>query len=430
MASCTEWKTKKSGQRYCRIHVSRGTDVTSYTEIFEWPTKADGSPVAKTTADSALKKRMTALELLDKSTLLTKSERKARQKAEDEEAERQAKIAAAKIITLRQYGERVFLPAKQVTCAKKTKLYYENALKHLNKAYGDVPITAISSAQLTSFFLDMQKSSLSHNTILGIYVTANQLFKMAVDDDTLDRNPMDKVKRPKQKKDDVQHTNPLRYSEEEVKTIKKCLEKEPLKWQALVLVLLGTGMRRGEVCALRWDRIDFQNNEITVDGNLVYVPNDEQKVSYQKPKTAAGNRVVPMTKEVRSILEEYKAEQVAAVAKRAKRLEKDHKPLELKKIAIPEYVFTEKGTNAPMHPDSPNRYFSRFSKAYGISDFHPHKLRHTAISIMLDNGCPPHIVAKIVGHSDTNVLYKTYAHADKEGMRSAIDILERATIVS
>lgn len=422
MASCSEWKTKKSGQKYCRIFVSRGVNMPKYSEVFDWPVKADGSPVSARSAETKLKSRMSELDGLDKSALLTASKKREL----EAEAERQAKIEASKIKTFKQYGEQVFMPAKQITCAEKTRQYYQYALDHhLYPAFGDTPLPEIAAAQLKAFFLEKQKSGLSHSTLTGIYVTCNQLMEMAELDETIPYNILNKVPRPRQKKDDAKRSEPPRFTEEEVKRIKECLKQEPLKWQALVLILLGTGMRRGEVCALTWDKIDFDNMTIKVDGNMIYIP--DKGVMSGKPKTKAGNRDVPMSVEIANVLKLYRAEQAATVAKRTARLEKDHKPLDFKKIKLPDYLFTVKGGSDPILPDSVNRYFSRFSEAYGFEDFHPHKLRHTAASIMIENGVPVAVVAAILGHEDASVTHKIYTHASEAGMRAGIDALAKAT---
>lgn len=423
MASFSKWQMGKNGKQFCRILVSRGYGVTPYSCRFDWPEKKDGSPVAKTTAEAARDKRALEFEGECKAGLILTREEK---KAQEEEAARLAAIEAAKIKTFRQYSEQIFMPAKKITCAEKSRRYYQDMLNyHLLPVFGDMPLQEISSAQLGRLFLEKQASGLSHSTVNGIYVTASQLFKMAFYDDTIERNPLDKVQRPRQKKDDKRRADPERFTQEEVKNIKKCLENEPMKWQAFVHVLLATGMRRGEVCALTWDNVDLDNMLITVDGSLGYTP--DKGIYREKPKTEAGIRTIPMTGELAGILRAYQAEQEDSVKKRTKRLMKDKKPLDFKKTALPEYLFTAKGSRDPIHPDAVNRYFQRFSKAYGIEDFHPHKLRHTAISIMLDNGAPVLIVAAIAGHDDPNVTLNTYAHASAEGMKAAINTLANVT---
>ena len=420
MASCSkEVMTTKDGRRYWKISVSRGYGKSPYTTRFYWPTKKDGSPVAKSSAESARDKFMVEFESQCKDgAILNREERKAKEAAERAEA--------AKIKTFKQYGEQVFMPAKKDECAEKTRKYYQNALEnHLYPVFGDTLLTEITPAQLSAFFMSKQASSLSHSTVLGVYVTANQLFEMASMEDAIERNPLDKVKRPRQRKDDKKQSDPPRFTQAEVKQIKQHLSKEPLKWQAFIQILLGTGMRRGEVCALTWDKVDFDSMEIKVDGSLGYTP--ERGIYRDSPKTEAGRRIVPMSAELADVLRRYKAEQVSSVARRTARLEKDHKPLDFKKIALPNYLFTVKGGSDPIYPDTVNRYFSRFSKEYGIEDFHPHKLRHTAISIMLENGIPVVVVAAIAGHEDASVTHKVYAHASTDGMRAAIDTLANAT---
>ena len=81
---------------------------------------------------------------------------------------------------------------------------------------------------------------------------------------------MDKVERPEPRKDEVKAEEPAAYTADEVKKIMACLDKEPLKWQALVHVLIDTGIRRGECCALKWSCIDFTTGAITIAGNLCY----------------------------------------------------------------------------------------------------------------------------------------------------------------
>ena len=72
-----------------------------------------------------------------------------------------------------------------------------------------------------------------------------------------------------------------------------------------------------------------------------------------------------------------------------------------------------------MHPQSPTRYFKRFGERYSIPDFHPHKLRHSSASIALTNGADVVSVSERLGHSDTAVTLRMYAHANEESIRRA-----------
>ena len=72
-----------------------------------------------------------------------------------------------------------------------------------------------------------------------------------------------------------------------------------------------------------------------------------------------------------------------------------------------------------MHPQSPTRYFKKFGKKYGIPNFHPHLLRHSSASVAITNGADVVSVSERLGHSDTAVTLRMYAHANEESIRRA-----------
>ena len=83
---------------------------------------------------------------------------------------------------------------------------------------------------------------------------------------------MDKVPRPEPRKDELRNQEIEAYSVDEIQRIIDALNKEPLKWQALILLLIDSGMRRGEACGLQWKNVDFENNTVTISENLCYTP--------------------------------------------------------------------------------------------------------------------------------------------------------------
>lgn len=413
MAS-TKLMTTKDGKQYYKIRVRMGRDgatlSTSWYVPEGWSQKAIDRELKKVSAEFELKCK--AGEIISR----------ADQKAIDEENARIAAIEAAKIQTFKQYGERVFMPSKRITTAEKTRAYYQCALdNHLYKAFGNIPLPELTSAQITEFFLSLQDSDLSHSTIIGIYVTLNQLIKMAYNDETIDRNPMDKVQRPRQRKDEQKRAVDA-FTTEELNTINKCLEAEPLKWRAMIRLIEDTGIRRGEACGLRWENIDFARNSALIKDNVCYTR--EKGIYIDSTKTGC-EREVYFTSAVASLLKEYQKEQTAATKRRTKRLEKEHKPLAFDKVVIPEYVFTEKGTNSPMHPDSPNRYLQKFGKKYGI-DIHPHKLRHSFASVAITNGADIASVSEVLGHAQISTTLNMYTHANEESKRRAAEIVHAA----
>lgn len=260
---------------------------------------------------------------------------------------------------------------------------------------------------LTPFDFKLNNSSSRHksqqNPYRVFHAVINGLFKSAVLDDTIDKNPMDKVPRPKQSKDEEVSDEPLSYTAEEARYIMSCLENEPLRWKVYVLLLIDTGCRRGEISGLRWKEIDFDSSTITIDRNLQYSP---AKGTYVTTPKGRKKRIVDLSHKVVELLLQLKEEQ-------------DPKS---------EWVFTQKRSTLPIHPDTPNKFSKRFEKKYGIEHFHPHKLRHTSASIAITNGADVVSVAARLGHADSSTTLRMYAHANSESIRKAGQVVRDAIL--
>lgn len=395
MASISQLQTTKDGRRFWKISVSRGYGLTPYTTRFYWQIKENGDPVARSTAERALNKAVAEFErACAAGEILTRAEVK-----------KQAAIAAAeaaKIKTFEQYGEQVFMPAKKVACAEKTRRYYQYALsKHLYPAFGGLRMSEISAAQLSSFFLSLQQSGLSHSTVIGVFVTANQIFKSAMLDDTIAQNPMFKVQRPRQHKD-VQKKEIDAFTADEVRQIKIWLQDEPLMWRAMVQLMTETGIRRGEACALRWTNVDIKDCTANIVEGLCYTP--EAGTFTATPKSGK-TREVYFSRATSELLRQLRSEQAIS--------------------CVSQYVFSQRGSPEPIHPDSLNRYLRKFSKKHAI-DIHPHKLRHTFASVAIINGADIASTSEILGHADKSTTLRMYTHADKKSKQNAAALVASA----
>lgn len=329
---------------------------------------------------------------------------RADKKAQEEEARRLAEIEAAKIITLRQYCERVFMPALTVTAAENTRSNFQTCLdKRIYPAFEKLPIRDISSAQINSFLLDLQASGLSHGTAVKYYTLLNLIFKSAYFDDTIPANPMGKVQRPKPTKSEGKKTGVESYTAEELQYILDCLQREPLKWQAYMQLLIDTGIRRGECCALQWSDIDFKSGIITISRSAGYTP--AAGIYTTTPKNGK-TRSFDVSEEVLQILRNLLIDQ--------------------SQKAVSKWVFTQDGTAEMMHPQSPDRFMQNFAKRNGIEHLHPHKLRHSFASVAITNGADIASVSEKLGHSDKAVTLRLYTHADAESIKRAGNVFRDA----
>lgn len=391
MAS-TRLKSTKDGRRFYEIRVNMGRNKPQLTHRWYvpdgWSQKAIDRELAKVAAD--FERRCHAGEIL------TREEQ--RQRAAQETAE------AAKILTLKQYGEQVFMPKITVKGSENTRDSYQRNLNNwIYPALGDLKLPDITSSEIDALLLSMQAAGKSNATVVKIYIILSGLFKMAYKADKIDRNPMDKVDRPKPRKDEVKADEVEAYTAEELQHILDCLSQEPLKWRALVLLLVDSGMRRGECCGLRWENIDFAANKITVAGNLCYTA--KKGVYLDTPKNRK-KRTIDIDPDIMALLRELRQQQ--------------------SRQAISAYVFSQDGSPEPMHPQSPTRYLKKFSERYGVPDLHPHKLRHSFASVAITHGADVASVSEKLGHSDKATTLRMYTHANEESIRKASSIFRNA----
>ncbi|NLU24444.1 MAG: site-specific integrase [Clostridiales bacterium] len=385
-------KTNKAGQEFYEISVSRGRNKSRLTRRWYvpdgWSQKAIDRELAAVSAE--FERQCDAGEVVSR--------------ADQREQATQRAAEAAKILTLRQYGERVFMPSKAVTMSENSRANYQNYLdKKIYPALGDIKLPEITPAQISALLLDMQSDGKAHGTVIKAYTILHSLFKMAYMADMVQRNQMDKVERPKPRKDEIKAECVEAYTVAEVQQIMESLAAEPLKWRALVHLLIDTGIRRGECCALKWENVDFATGAIKVTGNLCYTA--DKGVYLDTPKNGR-IRTVYAGADTIAMLRELRAEQAGK--------------------AISAYVFTRESDPEPMHPQSPTRYLKNFSDRYGVPGLHPHKLRHTFASIAVTSGADIASVSEALGHTDKAVTLRMYTHASEESISRASQIVHDA----
>ena len=391
MPSTRKLKTK-DGRVFYEISVSRGRGKSRLTRRWYppdgWSRKAIERELSAVAAE--FERQSDAGEIISRS--------------EQREREAQAATEAAKILTLRQYGERVFMPSKAVTMSENSRSNYQSYLdKKIYPALGDLKLPEITPAQITALLLDIQAEGKAHSTVIKVYTILHSFFKMAYLGDMIDRNPMDKVERPKPRKSEATAEGPQAYTPAEVQRLFQALEAEPLKWRAMVHLLIDTGIRRGECCALRWQDVDFANGSITVAGNLCYTA--AKGVYLDTPKNGR-TRTVYAGAATLALLRQLRGQQA--------------------RKAISAYIFTQETGPEPMHPQSPTRYLKKLSERCGVPDLHPHKLRHTFASIAITNGADVASVSEALGHSDKAVTLRMYTHASEESISQAAQIVREA----
>ena len=399
MAS-TRLKETKDGKKYYEIRVSMGRGKTELSTRWYIP---EGKTWSQKKIDSELNKAATKFEEQCKAGEV-KSRRQIKEELEQKAQEE------AKIPTLKSYAENIFMKYIEENNTEHCRSSYQGILnKHIYPVLGSCKMPEITHKQISELLEQKKRDGMTAGTRLKYYTVLKSLFKMAyMKDEIIDRDPMDKVERPKPSKDEGKDSTVKAFTEQEMAYILKCAEKESLQWKTLIWLAADTGCRKGELTGLKWDCVDFKAGQILISRNLCYTP---QKGIYLTNTKNGKSRLIDVDPYVMDLLSQLHDEHAGNVLMMSKEAG---------------FVFTQDGTNLPMHPDTPTRYFKRFGKKYGIEDFHPHKLRHTQASIALRHGADVVSVSAKLGHSDSAVTLKMYAHASREGQKRAGEIFRNA----
>ena len=404
-------RVRKNGTRVYEIRVSRGRDpvtgkqLTPYSMTWTIPenysdkkaereaSKIEGEFIAKCKAGE----------------ILTKQEEMQRRRDEAEQAERD-KLEQASKPTYNEYVA-LYLRRFEAGHAPGTVVSYREALERAGKVFGKYKLEDITKGMMRQYITDLQDSSgLKYNTYNRHFTILRLLFESAAEDGTLVESPMRDLKRPRKSKDEklAEGADVKAFDEAEVKQILNHLNQEPLMWKALVIFMLDSGCRRGEVAGLKWENVNLSTGEVTICNNLQYTK--EKGVYVTTPKSGK-SRTIFLTKPALAVMKEWKREQALARFRNA--------------IPISGYCF-EGRDGKGMNPSAISSYFNKLGKTYNIPHFHPHALRHTMATISIANGADIVSVSKKLGHSNTSITLNVYSHANEEAQRRANEILESA----
>lgn len=254
---------------------------------------------------------------------------------------------------------------------------------------GKKPVWQVTNNDIIRFCIAIQEYS--NSTISKTYASLKEGFNLAVKKKIIDVNPLndkEDFECPKSKKADKK-VRALTRQEEQI-VFKMLNEYKPLNgrcyYKYQYLIALHTGMRMGEINALRASDIDFENRMIHVQGTVTRGL-DYSSIYSPRPKTACGNRKIPMTKEARKVLE-------LAIA--------EAKPNKYN------LIFFNFKTNAPISTQSCNRVFTEMCKKYGLEGITQHSLRHTYATRNIEAGVPAEVLKVWLGHRDIQTTINTY----------------------
>jgi integrase len=202
--------------------------------------------------------------------------------------------------TVNEAMENMLLYRKQVMEIKDSSLqnYRDIHKTHIEPTIGKMRIQDIKPADIEKWFISLK--SLAINQKRYTYALLKRVFVKAVEDQTILKNPCN-LELPEETTPDIEV-----LTDEEVQRLLEYLDKSKTTYRLPILISLFTGLRRGEVLALKWENIDFQQGKLSVVSNLVKIGAEYHLTT---PKTKNSNRTIVISDDLVSILLEAKANQ-------------------------------------------------------------------------------------------------------------------------
>ena len=197
---------------------------------------------------------------------------------------------------------------------KTTRANYDYTYDHyVRDDFGKRRIAEIKYSDVLYFYQYLaDEEELSISTIESVHTLLHPTFQLAVRDDIIRKNPSDNVlaeiKKKWGKTIGVRHA--LTISQQRI-FLEVLEQPENLKWKPIIVFLLGTGCRAGEMIAIRWKDLDFNERTISINHAASFLAGHngagDGGFIISKPKTEAGIRMIPMLDSVYEVLEEHAA---------------------------------------------------------------------------------------------------------------------------
>lgn len=307
------------------------------------------------------------------------------------------------------------------------KYMYEQFVK---PDFGNTRVSQLKKSDVKRFYnMLADERALKVSTIDSIHTVLHQVLDMAVDDAYLRNNPSDNVlKELKQAHNfDTEKRKALTVAEQELFLDFLRRNHQYNHWYPIFAVMIGTGLRVGEVTGLRWCDIDLKENLIDVNHTLVYYNHAENGCYFNinTPKTKAGVRNVPMLEFVKQAFVEERKYQMANGIR-----------CNVKIDGYTDFIFVNR-FGATQHQGTLNKALRRIIRDCNeevlerneenpvlLPRFSCHSLRHTFTTRMCEAGVNIKVIQDALGHSDISTTLNIYADVTKELKKKEFEGLE------
>ena len=285
-----------------------------------------------------------------------------------------------------------WLKYKKNTVKKSTYYNYSYSVaKYLYPSFAGKNITKIKNY---NNFIEELSDTLSPKTVRDIVTKLKEIINFYEEEHNTKIN-VKKMSLPKINKKEIQ----ILSNKEKQKLEKYCIEQNSLKSLG-ILICLNTGLRVGEVCALRWENIDFETRRIHVEKTIERIYSKEENktiVIIDTPKSITSVRTIPINSKLYNILKQIRG-----------------------KSKKTDFVLTGSSEHY-VEPRNYQYHFKEILKRSKVKKYKFHTLRHTFATNCIEAGMDIKSLSEILGHADVSITLNIYVHSSDKAKRKYLE---------
>ena len=281
---------------------------------------------------------------------------------------------------------------------------YRSMVEHQIKRFiGNKQLTSLTTADIQKFYNKIKKEGrvtphplagyeLADTMVRKVHMILHQALDVAVKERLIVRNPTVGTTIPKKT-----YVEKQVLGDSQLDKFMEAIKQEPY-WNDFFYVEVMTGLRRGEICGLKWSDINFAEGTLCIKRSVGRVKNGS--ITIGETKTTAGTRNIILPPSVLTLLEQKQAD------------------------AINEWVFPHyMKPSDPLHPDTAYRKLKTILKNLELPLIRFHDLRHTFATQATQGGVDAKTLAGILGHTDASFTLDTYTHVTGDMQRNASSVV-------
>ncbi len=301
-------------------------------------------------------------------------------------------------ILLKDWLDHWYHSYKQPNLRPNTQMSYERRIyQHIIPALGSTQLDKLTTADIQKFYAGLKQcgrllrtelygEGLSDQTVRGVHTTLHAALDKAMTEKLIFRNPADGCRLPPAKAREMQVLTP-----EEIQRL--LIQAKEDGCYELFLLELSTGLRRGEICALQWDDLNFKTGALRVERQVHRVKGE---LVISSPKTKVSNRSVILPPPVLKVLKEYR------------------------KTVTSRWMFPSPvNEDSPRDPAAVRKRLRTILNRAECKHIRFHDLRHTFATASLEHGMDVKTLSTIIGHVSSSTTLNIYAHVTDEMRRTA-----------